>query len=198
MKCSNKKFNKTCTLIKDIKELISDIKESKKVIRNQLFYNEKRNIFYMGDSPWFNIAILYYIEVFRKKNSIYNIQVIFELINYYLDLFKKRFYNVNQYIDFDLNAENDIQVIFLKLFNDIRNTSIDIKNISDRHRKRIYRLIKSSNPLIYKINFNNKEKAYPFICEEYNAEFLMEILGINSIDLNEPILDIAVDQEIIL
>ena len=73
----------------------------------------------------------------------------------------------------------------------MRNTSIDIKSVEDRHGDRIFRLIKSSNPLIYKINFNNKEKAYPFICEEYNAEFLMEILGINSIDLNEPILDIG-------
>lgn len=168
-----------------------DINKTKKTIQSQFYSNRDKNIFYLKNKHWFNNSTRRYLSEYMDNNKSFSKDNIDNLTEYYLSLFEKQFYSTNQYIYFDSRIKNNIKNIFVKLIDDLSNKDIKIEDIEVEHRKRICKLIKNSNPLIYKKNPAFQEKVVSFVCEEYSPEFLMDILDIQIIDIEEPILDIG-------
>lgn len=164
--------------------------EVKDIIEKQFENNRDRNIFYKENSNWLNDATINYLNNLFLSNVDLDEFDIKELSDYYLNLFEVHFYNANQYIYFDSKTKNEIIKLFEELVEELVSDR-NIKSVEERHLKRLSELIIKSNPLIYKMNSCVQEKVTTFVCSEYSAEFLLQILDLNEESINEPILDIG-------
>ncbi len=105
--------------------------------------------------------------------------------------FLEGFYKVNQYTYFSRHSIRMIDGIYSALLQDLTDTTLTVRDAESRHYARIRAFIKFTNPSIYRINHNKNRTARHFVCSEYSAEFLSDLLEIDPASLKEPVLDIG-------
>ncbi|MDR0326658.1 MAG: class I SAM-dependent methyltransferase [Planctomycetaceae bacterium] len=162
-----------------------------KAIKRQFAHQSGNNIFCTASDLHFHSDIRHTIPALRNDIQTLTSEEIDELRKNYCEGFLKAFFDVNQYTYFDRRATQQIDDIFGALLAEIAIESTPIEEIEQRHFHRIKRFIANTNPSILKINHNANEKAKNFICAEYSAEFLIDLLGLESEIANTPILDIG-------
>ncbi|MDR0304279.1 MAG: class I SAM-dependent methyltransferase [Chitinispirillales bacterium] len=160
-------------------------------INKQFEHQRGNNIFCTASDLHFHPAVLKIIPALKRDIQTLTPEDINELRKNYRGKFLKSFFDVNQYTYFNQFTERQIDNIFFALLAEIAVESNSVEKIEKRHYQRIKRLIANTNPSIFKINRNKNAKAKNFVCAEYSAEFLVNLLGLESESANPPILDIG-------
>jgi hypothetical protein len=167
------------------------IKNLHKAINRQFAHQSGNNIFCTASDLHFHSDVRQVIPALRKEIQTLTSEEIDELRKNYCKKFLQAFFDVNQYTYFDQRAKQQIDDIFGALFAEIAVESTPIEEIEQRHFHRIKQFIASTNPSIFNLNHNKNVKAKSFICAEYSAEFLIDLLELESELVHSPILDIG-------
>lgn len=173
--------------------MISDsiLEEMSQVIENQFIVNNSKNIFCNTNQLLFHEDTMN--RILKLREHIHDISS--EQINYlafkYQNHFISQFYAINQYTYFDQESLQDITNIFISLINELKDPSISILDIENRHFNKILDFIKISNPSLFEINKNDNKVSKQFVCAQYTGEFLCDLLSINVANMKGKVLDIG-------
>jgi hypothetical protein len=168
-----------------------NLKNIHNAINKQFEYQYGNNIFCTAGDLHFHSNMRKTIPALRKVIQTLTPEDKDELRKNYREEFLKSFFDVNQYAYFNQFAERQIDNIFFALLAEIAVGTNSVKKVEKRHFQRVKRLIAHTNPSIYKINLNKNAKARNFVCAEYSAEFLVNLLGLEPELTNPPVLDIG-------
>ncbi|WP_101772489.1 methyltransferase domain-containing protein [Peptostreptococcus faecalis] len=172
------------------------MKELINIIDYQLYKNMDMNIFYSKSKfDLFDTYTINRVSVIRNEIKNLNETTKINICNYYLKSFLMRFYSVNQYIYFSKNSKKIIKFIAYKLLDLLSNLSLTLEKIEENHFNSIKMMIKNTNPIIYNINRDKGIYVQKFACSEYSSSFIKEVLNLNYIKINEPVLDIGCGSE---
>jgi hypothetical protein len=160
-------------------------------LSKQFQHQRGNNIFCTANDLRFHADVLKTIPALRGEIRALTPKDITELRENYRARFCESFLSVNQYTYFSQCAQRQIDAIFCALLAEIAVASNPIEKVEQRHFYRIQEFIAHTNPSIFTINHNTNAKAENFVCAEYSAEFLVDLLGLESELTNSPILDIG-------
>ncbi|MBP1631251.1 MAG: hypothetical protein H6Q15_2144 [Bacteroidetes bacterium] len=159
------------------------------IIDKQFDLNQRKNLFYSGilNSLRFSPETLDTIERIGLIDS--NSENV--LINYLTNKALQEFCGVNQYFNFDKQAQLDLRNIYVELFSNIKNRKSSIDSIAEKHYDNLTKWLKSTNLFAEMIYTSKGEMIESVVCSEYNPDLQIEILQIDFNQLIEPVLDIG-------
>jgi hypothetical protein len=167
---------------------LNDIKE---VINQQFIHNRQTNIYHYDFETCFSNQTKMLVETFSTELFSLSDSEFRMISNYYIELFENQFYCINQYIYISDSNKQLIRNIFFSMFTDIAQQELENELVEKRHCNRIRKFIKITNPLIYQMHRNSGKDATAFICQEYSASFLLELLKLNINEMKSLVLDIG-------
>jgi hypothetical protein len=169
----------------------------KEAIQQQIGANSQMNLLYAGNDLQlvFNDNIKKIIgKLFRRELPDKDVD---DLISYAAKLAMSSFYNINQFYQFNRQAEKELRDIYQLLLTDIiRMKQLDYAHLAQLHFKRLqYWLVKyqPDTSLLYPPDqpfIHNK-----VVCAEYEPATQMHVLNMNLSTLPGPILDIGCGKE---
>ncbi len=158
-------------------------------IEKQLRFNSGKNIFYSGEEnkPAFLAETFGLIELI-KTISLPEKE---KLIEFTVDKALAEFYKVNQYYHFGKDAQIELKQVYCDLFDEIADEQTDMTAIAEKHYSRLQQWLQQTNPFAAKIYPGNVPLIDDVVCAEYSAEMQIEILGIENLTLDGPVLDVG-------
>lgn len=165
----------------------------KKQIDDQFAFNRGKNLFF-GESnsvlcfkknTWAMVAQLGNLDK-NGKNT---------LVEYTTNCAIQEFCKQNQYYTFDTIARKDLEIIYNQLFTDLRSSNPEdkpaIESIAQKHYRKLSNWLILTNPFSQKIYSHQPELLEPVACSEYSAELQLNMLQLNPLTLEAPVLDIG-------
>lgn len=165
------------------------MKEYKVNIDKQFEFNQGKNLFYNGilNSLKFSPETLNAIEgidlIDPNSESF--------LIDYLTNRAVQEFCKVNQYYNFDKQAQLALRSIYAELLTNLKNSQYSIDSIAGRHYASLIKWLQETNSFAEKIYNSKGELIESVACSEYSPELQVEILQIDLNQITEPVLDIG-------
>lgn len=159
-------------------------------IEKQLSYNSRKNLFYAGTEN----KTEFLDDTFKLVELVKSIpfQEEIKLIDFTVDKVLIEFYKVNQYYRFNTDTQEELKQIYRNLFSTLRNSlDTDLKKVASDHYSRLQQWLQDSNPFSVQLYPENLSAIEEVICAEYSAEIQIMILGLDTSQLLEPILDVG-------
>lgn len=158
-------------------------------IEEQLRFNSGKNIFYSGEEnkPAFLAETLGLIE-FVKLIPLPEKE---KLIDFMVDKALAEFYKVNQYYHFGKEAQIGLRQVYRDLLIEITDEQTDMDAIAEKHYSRLQQWLQQTNPFAAKIYSENVPVIEEVVCAEYSAKMQIDILGIEILALEGPVLDVG-------
>jgi len=165
------------------------MKDYKDNIDKQFEFNQGKNLFYNGilNSLKFSPETL---------NAIEGIDLIDPnsegfLIDYLTNRAVQEFCKINQYYNFDKQAQTTLRSIYAELFTNLKNRQWSLDSIAEKHYAGLIKWLQETNSFAEKIYNSKGELIESVACSEYSPELQIEILQIDLNQINEPVLDIG-------
>ncbi len=175
----------------------------KDIIQNQLSENAGKNIFSSRKEN--NFSFSSDLEEWLKSGEILQLDsekaehLIDELVNLVLE----KFYQVNQFYQFDHTARCQLKLIYLHLLRECRSLAEGeiTSNYSEtlpvfaNHYLRLQEWLKQHQPFAKTLNPPNIFQAAKVVCAEYQALIQLQALALDPLELKYPVLDLGCGRE---
>jgi len=165
------------------------MKDYKDNIDKQFEFNQGKNLFYSGilNSLRFSPETLSAIEGIDLIES--NSESF--LIDYLTNRAVQEFCKINQYYNFDKQAQTALRSLYAELFTNLKNRQSSIDSIAEKHYANLVNWLQETNSFAEKIYNSKGEIIESVACSEYSPELQIEILQIDLNQIAEPVLDIG-------
>jgi hypothetical protein len=171
--------------------------QPKEAILQQIESNNQLNLLYRGKKLPFVFCDAIKDLIKKIVNNEVGENEISELIEFACKTSLLSFYNINQYFQFDQQAELELKMVYRQLVNEVKKNRLpDLNDLSRKHFSSLQKWFIKKQPDAFFLfpsempNINSN-----IICAEYSAHLQLQILGINISSLQEPILDIGCGRE---
>ena len=160
-----------------------------KSIENQLKYNKGKNLFRESGETEFKFVA----ETIQAIAGIGALDTESEsfLIEYTSDKVLNEFCRINQYYSFNTQAKEELKEIYRNLFEAFKTSDTDLENISAKHYQNLQLWLDKNNAFARKLYSGAGEIIDPVACSEYSPQLQIDVLGIETGNLMEPILDVG-------
>ncbi|MCI3921183.1 class I SAM-dependent methyltransferase [Paenibacillus sp. TRM 82003] len=181
------------------------------IVDEQLSYNEYKSLFYSSPSGQYIVGPSFHVinqlkaqfvdikDPFAKPNDNDFVQ----LVTYTTKKVIDRFIKVNQFLNF---SEEDFQILkglYQRFFNEVLYqskvesdlTGNMIKSCFHEHYRRLRKFLTVTNGIEVFKKYEENPYLFEVVCAQYRAEFQIRLMGIASIPLIEPVLDIGCGQD---
>lgn len=164
-----------------------------KIIENQLAFNMQKNFFHEEaiKSMEFTPETLTTLESFREVDP----ETENLLLDYLTNRVLQEFGKVNQYYAFDSQTQKDLQLIYIELFSNIKNSKTHIEQIAKNHYANLKRWLLKANSFAEQLYQFENETIESVACYEYSADLQLKILQIDLDLIVEPVLDVGCGNE---
>lgn len=156
------------------------------IIYNQISLNKGMNFFHKGNSLEFTPGLLDTISDNKIKG-----EIVGSLADYTVSNVLAEFYRVNQYYNFREQEKRDLRLIYIDLYNLIRQNRYTKETLAEMHSENLKKWLLSANPFSEKMYSTKGEKLEVITCYEYSPELQLSVLQIELSNLTEPVLDIG-------
>ncbi|MDR2947585.1 MAG: class I SAM-dependent methyltransferase [Prevotella sp.] len=157
-----------------------------KIIDNQVDLNKGANLFH-DDSLEFSDS---FVEMLNCTKDI-STPEIEPLISYAVNKVLQEFYRVNQYYNFNKEAQDSLTSLYRNLLIELRLQSISLEQLLKNHSSYLKEWLQHTNSFASKIYSDKNRKIDTVHCFEYSRELQMDILRLDISDIVEPVLDIG-------
>lgn len=113
-----------------------------------------------------------------------------QIAAYLSDSTQKKICELNQYANFSAVDSEKLYQVYLQLTLDMENREMDAESIAKRHYERLRFFLLQTNPFLKTLNGDGK-KAVSALCAEYSFSLQKQILGLDGISFQQPLLDIG-------
>jgi hypothetical protein len=171
--------------------------QPKEAIQQQIESNNHLNLLYRGQKLLFVFSDAIKDLIGKVVNNELGENEISELIEFACQTSLLSFYNINQYFQFDQQAELELKTVYRQLVNEVKKSrSADLNDLSRKHFSNLQKWFIKKQPDAFFLFPSEMPKINSkVICAEYSAHLQLKILGINISSLQEPILDIGCGRE---
>ncbi|OFX89954.1 MAG: hypothetical protein A2W99_08675 [Bacteroidetes bacterium GWF2_33_16] len=158
-------------------------------IDKQFKSNTGKNIFFDGIQD----SLKFIPEAVNSIEKIGEIDKVSEniLIDYITNKALQEFCRINQYYNFNKQAQESLRAIYVDLFSKIKTHNNSVDTISKVHYESLTMWLRETNAFAENIYSTQEENVEPVACSEYSHELQIELLQIDIAQLIEPILDIG-------
>ncbi len=158
-------------------------------IDRQIEYNKGKNLFRDSGETEFKfvdetIQAIAGIGVLDTESESF-------LIEYTADKVLNEFCRINQYYSFNTQAKEELKEIYRDLFTAFKTSGANLETISAKHYQNLQLWLEKNNAFARKMYSGAGEIIDPVACSEYSPQLQIDILGIKTESLMEPILDVG-------
>lgn len=160
----------------------------KNIIDNQIKLNAGKNLFYK-DTHLFSYSdeLNSVIDLIYKADA-FTLNI---LTDYAVKKCLEEFCRVNQYYNFNSDAQQELKSIYTELISNIKNKSESLEKSIHIHKMKLEKWIAETNPFSLKIYRKKNKILKPVPCSEYTPELQLELLNIQFDKIIAPVLDIG-------
>lgn len=158
-------------------------------IKNQLTYNDGKNLLRLDFGSDF--SFIDGTDSMVERLAGVKPEEIEMLIDFAAAKAIEAFCSINQYYSFDSKAKNELKEIYRRLFEWLLEKPTDLTLTAGLHYRNLRNWLLKTNPFAEKLYSDNAPKIERVPCSEYSAESQMGLLGIDPVDMLEPVLDIG-------
>ncbi len=170
------------------------MKTNKEILNKQISLNQGKNLFFNSTKEIMQVDedFLHRIEEVKKiLNNPDKFTELDKLVMYAADQVIENIYKINQFLDISGIYKEKLKKIYRKSLQELNETR-DIKDYLYRHHyPALSRWLSGIYPEAIRKALSNAKEINSLICEEYSAEFQLNLLGIDHEKMNEPIIDIG-------
>ena len=169
-------------------------------IQKQLETNKSKNLLYIDAAQVIEIEpgflnTLDEMLASAKQNSSLTREIPYDLVSLSAQLFIEKLYAINQYLRVDPDKVGELEDIYRQSWQKMLETGDIQGTLRAFHYPKLSRWVKA----LYPDQFLEPLKFTPnigtVVCEEYSAQFQIDILGIDPEHIREPVMDIGCGRE---
>ena len=169
-------------------------------IQKQLEANQSKNLLYVDAAQVIDIEpdflnTLDEMLASSKQDSSLTREIAYDLVSLSAQLFIEKLYAINQYVRIDHGKVEDLENIYRQTWFEMLRTGNIQDTLKTFHYPRLSRWIKALYPEQFLEQLKFTPKVGAVVCEEYSAQFQMDLLGIALECIKEPVLDIGCGHE---
>jgi hypothetical protein len=167
----------------------------KKQIALQIYFNQNRNLLSNkgGCSFIFTTEMKQLIQ--QLAQNVHSKHEENDLLHHTVSEALSSFYRINQYYNFDSEAQSELRSVYQVLLSEIKEqdpANIDYTLLAGSHFMRLQKWLIRNYPAAAEIYGGNASIInHPVVCAEYTATTQMEVLNLREETLKGPILDIG-------
>lgn len=169
-----------------------EVEEYFKNIDKQFAINRGKNIFFDD----FTSTFIFGEDTIKAITNINELDEHYDVVIEYLtDKAIEEFCRSNQYYSFNSESKRELRNIYNDLFNRIKAKNKSLDEIRRTHYENLKDWLVKYNSFASRIYSKVNKDALEVICSEYSADLQLDILGIDTNLLMEPVLDIGCGKE---
>jgi len=168
--------------------------QDKKILLKQVNLNRQKNLLYTDLNDILNVDSVFLdrIEKITKQaNKDEQIIELNELTDFVLNHVINEVHRINQFIDIPRNKREELRKIYESSFEELARVENVKEYLFNHHYPALSRWLSSIYPENLREIISSSKEINSVICEEYSAEFQINLLQLNLEKLKEPILDIG-------
>lgn len=162
-------------------------------IAQQFEFNQGKNLFYsqIVNSLKFSPETLNAIDTIGSIDS----EAEDFLIDYLTDRALQEFCRINQYYTFEKQDKLNLRSLYVDLFTQLKKPRNSIDSIAEKHYQNLVKWLHQTNSFAEKIYSSKSEIIESVACSEYSPALQIQILKIDLVQIEEPVLDIGCGKE---
>ena len=174
---------------------------NKEILARQINLNQQKNLLYTNLEEIFFVDSSFIKRIEEIKVQFHAKELkneIDDLIEYVAEEVIKEICRINQYIDITGKDKDELKMLYKNSFRVLRKSKDIKEDLLKYHYPKLSEWLSKIYPEALRENLRNAKLINNIVCEEYSAEFQMELLRIDYTELKEPIIDVGCGKSALL